>query len=594
MKLFDDAWRGGEALGGPRVGPGRHRLVPGMPDTWPGWEDSAVAARAGRRLPARLPRAARQYDYDCSLYGHFGQGCIHCRIDFDLKTATGIATYLRFIDEAADLVRRYGGSLSGEHGDGQARGALLPKMYGDELVEAFREFKAIWDPDGQMNPGKVVDPYPLDDEPPPRRRLRAAATPDTHFQFPDDGGSFASATLRCVGVGKCRRAEGGTMCPSYMVTREEKHSTRGRARLLFEMLRATSSHDGWQRRAVKEALDLCLACKGCKGECPVNVDMATYKAEFLSHYYEGRLRPRARLRDGLIYWWARLASPAPGRQLVVRPSRRGTQAPAGRLERDIPVRKPTFALVIARERSARVPRFARGAVRPAPRTSRASDARLGSTRRQDSRRRRDRPPIACCSGPTPSTTTSSRAPARRRSRCSKRAGFRGRHPAAPALLRAAALRLRHARHRRAAAGARSSTRSGRRSRPASRWSASSRAASPSSATSSSTSSRTTRTPSGSASRPSCSASSSSTQNYEPPQARAQGAGPRPLPPQGGHAHGRRGGDAAAPGARLRAARLRLLRHGRLVRLRGRASTTCRSPSASACCCRPCGTRPRTR
>src|SRR5262249_31444065 len=206
---------------------------------------------------------------------------------------------------------RYGGSVSGEHGDGQARGALLPKMFGDDLVRAFEEFKAIWDPDGKMNPGKVVDSYPMD----ANLRLDPNYNPPrltTHFQLPQNQNSFAQTTLRCVGVRECRKHHAGIMCPSYLVTREEKHATRGRARLLFEMLQGERIKDGWRSEEVKEALDLCLACKGCKGECPVNVDMATYKAEFLSHFYAGRLRPRTAYAFGLILYWARLAARAPG------------------------------------------------------------------------------------------------------------------------------------------------------------------------------------------------------------------------------------------------------------------------------------------
>jgi Fe-S oxidoreductase len=285
-------------------------FVPGEPHGWEGWEDAAVPPeKLGSYLRA-LRDLLDRYDYTTALYGHFGQGCVHTRINFDLTSRDGISAFRSFMAEAADLVVSYGGSLSGEHGDGQSRGELLPRMYGEELVQAFREFKAIWDPAGRMNPGKVVDAYRMDEN----LRLGPLYSPPrlkTYFQFPDDHGSFATATLRCVGVGACRRTEGGTMCPSYMVTREEAHSTRGRAHLLFEMLQGEVLQNGWRDPHVKEALDLCLACKGCKSDCPVNVDMATYKAEFLSHYYRGRLRPRSAYAMGLIYWWARLASRLP-------------------------------------------------------------------------------------------------------------------------------------------------------------------------------------------------------------------------------------------------------------------------------------------
>jgi Fe-S oxidoreductase len=217
--------------------------------------------------------------------------------------------YKRFTEEAARLVVSFGGSISGEHGDGQSKADLLEYMYGPELLEAFREFKAIWDPEGRMNPGKIVEPYGQ------LRNLRTGAQyhpqePHTHFHYPDDSKRFSRATMRCVGIGECRRTEGGTMCPSYRVTHEEEHSTRGRARLLFEMLMGNVV-DGWRDKHVKKALDLCLSCKGCKGDCPVNVDMATYKSEFLSHHYKGRLRPRTAYAFGLIFRWARLASIAP-------------------------------------------------------------------------------------------------------------------------------------------------------------------------------------------------------------------------------------------------------------------------------------------
>ena len=195
--------------------------------------------------------------------------------------------------------------------DGLARAELLPKMFGDELIEAFREFKAIWDPDWKMNPGKAVDAYRMDENLRLGTNYRPAQ-PKTHFSFVEDRGSLARATLRCIGVGKCRRMEGGTMCPSFMVTREEQHSTRGRDHLLFEMLQGKYLEAGWHIEAVKDALDLCLACKGCKSDCPANVDMATYKAEFLSHYYKGRLRRITGYSMGLIHRWARFAAFMPG------------------------------------------------------------------------------------------------------------------------------------------------------------------------------------------------------------------------------------------------------------------------------------------
>ena len=289
--------------------------VEGRDPTWAGWEDSAVPpARLGaylRDLRALLER----HGYHADLYGHFGQGCVHCRIDFDLRSAPGIARFRAFVEAAADLVHRHGGSLSGEHGDGQARGELLPRMFSNEMMRAFAEFKRIWDPDGRMNPGKIVDANPLDSD------LRQGASydppqPATWFKFPEDRGSFAHATLRCVGVGKCRKTDAGTMCPSYMATGEEKHTTRGRARLLFEMLRGEPLEDGWRAEEVHDALDLCLACKGCKGECPVHVDMATYKAEFLAHYHETRLRPRSAHAMGRIGTWARLVARLGASRLV--------------------------------------------------------------------------------------------------------------------------------------------------------------------------------------------------------------------------------------------------------------------------------------
>jgi len=291
-------------------GLGATAFVPGRPRTWEGWEDSAVDPKHLGDYLRELRKLMEKFGYIGDLYGHFGQACVHTRNNFDLESAPGIAKYRAYIDEAADLCIKYNGSLSGEHGDGQSRAELLPKMFGERLVGAFREFKSLWDPEWKMNPGKVVTPYH------PTENLRLGAdfhqwSPTTHFQFPDDQGRMDRAVLRCVGVGECRRFDHGVMCPSYMVTREEEHSTRGRARLLFEMFEGEVIPNDWHNDEVKEALDLCLACKGCKGECPVNVDMATFKAEFLSHYYENRLRPVTAYTMGLIYWWSRAAEVAP-------------------------------------------------------------------------------------------------------------------------------------------------------------------------------------------------------------------------------------------------------------------------------------------
>jgi FAD/FMN-containing dehydrogenase/Fe-S oxidoreductase len=289
--------------------------IPGEHAGLAGWEDAGLP-------PDRLGDYIRDYcalvtrhGYHTVMFGHFGQGCMHNRLDLKLDTAEDIANFSRFLDEAGDLVVSYGGSLSGEHGDGQLRANQLVKMFGPEIVAAFAEFKAIFDPEGRMNPGKVVHPFP------PQSHLRRGTDlqlrpVSTHFSFPDDRGGFFDAVNRCFGIGKCRHTSGGTMCPSFMVTREEQHSTRGRARLLMEMMSGhrddVDTKKGWRDEHVKDALDLCLACKGCKGDCPVNVDMATYKSEFLSHYYAGRLRPRAAYAMGLIPIWARLACHAPG------------------------------------------------------------------------------------------------------------------------------------------------------------------------------------------------------------------------------------------------------------------------------------------
>ncbi|MGX1513073.1 FAD/FMN-containing dehydrogenase/Fe-S oxidoreductase [Streptomyces collinus] len=283
-----------------------------MPDgseAWPGWEDCAVPpARLGGYL-RDFRRLLTAHELRGTPYGHFGDGCIHVRIDFDLLSADGVARFRRFSEELADVVVAHGGSLSGEHGDGQARAELLPRMYGAETVALFERAKAVWDPDDLLNPGMLVRPAPLD------ANLRFSVLPrepvDVEFGYPSDGGDFSAAVRRCVGVAKCRTTSvsgTGVMCPSFRATGDEQHSTRGRARLLHEMLAGELVTDGWRSTEVRDALDLCLSCKGCRSDCPVEVDMATYKAEFLHHHYAGRRRPAAHYAMGWLPVWLRWAA----------------------------------------------------------------------------------------------------------------------------------------------------------------------------------------------------------------------------------------------------------------------------------------------
>ncbi|MHA5047286.1 FAD-binding and (Fe-S)-binding domain-containing protein [Streptomyces sp. SD15] len=341
-----------------------------MPDgseAWPGWEDCAVP-------PARLGPYLRDFrglltahGLRGTPYGHFGDGCIHVRIDFDLMTGEGLGRFRRFSEELADLVVSHGGSLSGEHGDGQARAELLPRMYGRELVGLFARAKDLWDPDGLLNPGMLVRPHRLDEN------LRFAVLPrqpvDVEFGYPADGGDFSAAVRRCVGVAKCRTttaAGSGVMCPSFRATGEEEHSTRGRARLLHEMLAGEVVTDGWRSTEVRDALDLCLSCKGCRSDCPVGVDMATYKAEFLHHHYEGRRRPAAHYAMGWLPVWLGLVDRTRSARFVntlasVRPlaavaKRLGGIAP----EREIPrVAAETFSRWWGRRFKERVRRMMR-------------------------------------------------------------------------------------------------------------------------------------------------------------------------------------------------------------------------------------------
>jgi FAD/FMN-containing dehydrogenase/Fe-S oxidoreductase len=298
------------------------RLVDGG-ESWPGWEDAAVAPEDLAGYLRDFRKLLATHALTGVLYGHFGAGCVHVRIDFDFATSTGRATARRFLSEAAALVVEHGGTLSGEHGDGRARGELLEVMYSHRLIQAFAGFKEILDPEGLLNPGVIVAPARLDAD-------LALHTPellpvDTLFSFPHDEDGFAGAVRRCVGVGRCRSDAGGVMCPSYRATGEENHSTRGRARLLQEMVRGGTVQEGWRSTEVRDALDLCLSCKACSSDCPVGVDMATYKAEFLHQHYKGRIRPRSHYSLG----WLPLTSALAG--YAARPVNALLRGPLGKL-----------------------------------------------------------------------------------------------------------------------------------------------------------------------------------------------------------------------------------------------------------------------
>jgi FAD/FMN-containing dehydrogenase/Fe-S oxidoreductase len=308
-------------------------------EAWGGWEDAAVPPERLGAYLRELDEILAAHNLTGASYGHFGEGCMHMRMDFDLLSEAGVAVYRSFVEQAADLVVRLGGSVSGEHGDGRARSELLARMYGPDVVAVFDEVKELWDPAGVLNPHVIADPVPLDADLRHRGKAKDRELA-TEFSYPQDADSFAQAQRRCVGVGKCRQSSGGVMCPSYQVTREEKNSTRGRAHLLWEMLEGDVITDGWRSEEVRDALDLCLSCKGCLSDCPVNVDMATYKSEFLHHHYARRLRPASHYSMGWLPLWSRLAAIAPavvnavtGSVLQVPLKRAAGIAP----QRDIPV-----------------------------------------------------------------------------------------------------------------------------------------------------------------------------------------------------------------------------------------------------------------
>uniref|UniRef100_UPI0030CAED15 FAD-binding and (Fe-S)-binding domain-containing protein n=1 Tax=Pseudonocardia sp. D17 TaxID=882661 RepID=UPI0030CAED15 len=301
-------------------------------EAWPGWEDAAVPPERFGAYLREFDRVLADHGRRGVYYGHFGDGCLHVRIDFDLLSRSGIANFRGFMEAAADLVVAHGGSLSGEHGDGTARAELLPRMYPPSIIEGFEEFKAVWDPDDRMNPGCLVRPAKLDDD--LRVFVGMPSIADTpQLAFADDRGSFTRATRRCLGVGRCVTGSGGVMCPSYRATGEEMHSTRGRARLLFEMANGQVVGGGWDSPDVAEALDLCLSCKGCKRDCPVGVDMAAYKAEFLAQHWAGRRRPASHYSMGALPRWLGIVGRLPARLVdALNAAARGPlAAPAKRL-----------------------------------------------------------------------------------------------------------------------------------------------------------------------------------------------------------------------------------------------------------------------
>jgi len=291
-------------------GAGLGSRTPAGAPAWPGWEDAAVPPRHLGAYLRDFGALLAGHGLDGLIYGHFGDGCVHVRIDFPFATES--ARYRPFAVAAAQLVGKYGGSMSGEHGDGRARGELLPYMYSPEAIEVMAAVKAIFDPGNVFNPGVLVDPAPLDADlrVPQARPLRGGLG----FAYTRDGGDLSTAVHRCVGVGKCRAdttANGGIMCPSYLATRDEKDSTRARSRVLQELANGTLVN-GFRSTEVAESLDLCLSCKGCSSDCPAGVDMATYKAEVLYQRYRRRPRPAAHYSLGWLPRWARLASRAPG------------------------------------------------------------------------------------------------------------------------------------------------------------------------------------------------------------------------------------------------------------------------------------------
>jgi FAD/FMN-containing dehydrogenase/Fe-S oxidoreductase len=291
-------------------GAGLGGRTPAGAPAWPGWEDAAVPPDQLGPYLRNFNALLDQHGLDGLIYGHFGDGCVHVRLDLPL--ADRPKAFREFLLDAAALAAKHGGSMSGEHGDGRARGELLPAMYSTEAIGLFSSVKAIFDPTNLLNPGVIVDPSPVDAD--LRLPLAKPVSTPGGFSYPHDGGSFTTAVHRCVGVGKCRAdttASGGVMCPSYLATKDETHSTRGRARVLQELANGSLITDGWKSDEVAEALDLCLSCKGCSSDCPAGVDMATYKAEALYQRYRKRIRPASHYALGWLPRWTNLATKTP-------------------------------------------------------------------------------------------------------------------------------------------------------------------------------------------------------------------------------------------------------------------------------------------
>jgi FAD/FMN-containing dehydrogenase/Fe-S oxidoreductase len=316
-------------------------------ETWGGWEDSAVAPENLADYLSDFQELLDKHDLTGVKYGHFGAGCMHIRVNFELRSPAGRMVFRKFVSEAAELVVKHGGTLSGEHGDGRARSELLPVMYSPALIRAFESFRKLWDPSGLLNPGSITTPDPLD------ANLALDGIPArewaTHFSFERASAQAAGvdawtdAVGACIGVGRCRTHSGGVMCPSFRATGDEKDSTRGRARVLQEMVRgARDVEAGWKSQDVRDALDLCLACKACSTDCPVGVDMATYKSEFFSRYYSGRMRPLSHLSLGWLPRWLKATQYASGAVNAILGSPAG--AAVARLGGVTPERRlPTFA-----------------------------------------------------------------------------------------------------------------------------------------------------------------------------------------------------------------------------------------------------------